>query len=170
MPIVSNDIEYRLSGGAGNADPAASLGGIMSATAMPANLFDNVSGDEGAAGDTEYRCIYVRNAHATLTLEAPKLWLVANTPSADTDVAVALDGAGAGDGSTTGVAETVVDEQTAPVGEVFSAPASKATGIAMPALGPGQAHAIWVRRTVNAGAAAVNGDGFTIRVEGDTAA
>jgi len=72
MPIVSTDIEYRLSGGTTNTDPDASLGGAMSTavgglitSGAANNLFDDVTGDESAAGDTEYRCFYVTNDHAT---------------------------------------------------------------------------------------------------------
>ncbi len=174
MPIISTDIEYRLSGGLANADPNASLGGIKSATelvdATLHNLFDVVTGDEGAAGDTEYRCIYVHNAHATITLQNPVVWISQLTPSADDEVDIALDGAGVGNGSTTGVAEVVADEQTAPVGEVFTRPVTKGAGLAIADLAPGDSQAIWIRRTVDPGAAAVNNNNAIITVEGETAA
>ena len=50
---------------------------------------------------------------------------------------------------------------------------SKGAGLSLPALGPGQWIAVWVRRTVSAGAAATpvgSPRTFTWRVEGDTAA
>lgn len=174
MPIASNDLKYRLSGGASNADPNASLGGVKSATEMVDatlhNLFDVVTGDEGAAGDTEYRCLYVHNGHATLTLQNPVVWISQLTTSADDEVDIALDGAGVGDGATTGVAETETDEQDAPTGEAFSRPVTKAAGLAIGDLAPGQSQAIWIRRTVDPGAAAVNNDNAIITVEGETAA
>lgn len=89
MAIVSTDIQYRLSGGAANSDPALSLGGVKSSTAA-SNYFDDVSSAEASAGDTEYRCVYVHNAHATLTLIGAKVFIQTNTPSGDTDVAIGL--------------------------------------------------------------------------------
>jgi len=69
MPIASADIKYRLSGGAANADPLVSLGGAKSSVDAGSNLLDPVSSSEALAGDIEYRCYYIHNAHATLTLE-----------------------------------------------------------------------------------------------------
>lgn len=173
MPIAAGDIDFHLSGGGANADPNASLGGVRSSTqlvdATLHNLFDIVSGDEAAAGDAEYRCFYVRNAHGTLTLQNAEVYIQSNTPSGDTDVAIGLDPAGVGDGSATGVAATAADESTAPAGVTFSQPAS-GTPLAIGNLAPGESQAIWVRRDVAAAAAAYNNDQAVIRVQGETAA
>lgn len=169
MPIVSTDIQYRLSGGAANADPALSLGGAISNTAIADatthNLFDRVTGTESQAGDTEYRCFYVRNGHATLSLQGPVIYIQSNTPSTDTTVAIGLDPAGIG-----GTAATVANEGTAPAGVTFSTPASGTPLSFGGDLAPGAAIAVWVRRVVNAGAAAYNDDNAVFRVQGDTAA
>jgi hypothetical protein len=57
MPIVASDIHFRLSGGAGNSNVNASLGGAMSSTSITdntqQNLFDDISGAESAAGEDE---------------------------------------------------------------------------------------------------------------------
>lgn len=161
MAIVSTDIQYRLSGGASNSDPAASLGGVKSSTAA-SNYFDDVSSAEASAGDTEYRCVYVHNAHATLTLIGAKVFIQTNTPSSDTDVAIGL-----GSSAINGTEQTVADEGTAPSGVSFSAPTTYAGGLAIGDLAPGAHKAVWVRRTVNAAAAAYS-DSFTLRVQGDT--
>lgn len=165
MPIAASDIKFRLSGGAANADPNASLGGAKSATEASTSLFDNVSSAESSAGHTDYRCIYVHNAHATLTLQGAKVWIQSNTPSPDTDVSVALAGEGVN-----GTAETVANENTAPVGESFSAAATEGAALSIGDIPAGQHQAVWVKRVVTAGAAAYTGDGFTLRVKGDTAA
>jgi len=162
MPIVSSDIKYKLSGGAANADPLLSLGGAISSVDAGASIFDDVASAEAAAGDTEYRCIYVKNTHATLTYQGAKIWIQTQTPSADTAIALALGGEGLN-----GTAETVANENTAPVGETFSAPSSFAGGLTIGDLAPGDSYPVWVRRTVNA-AAAVASDSFTLRVQGDT--
>ena len=161
MAIVSTDIQYRLSGGASNSDPAASLGGVKSSTAA-SNYFDDVSSAEASAGDTEYRCVYVHNAHATLTLIGAKVFIQANTPSSDTDVAIGL-----GTSAVNGTEQTVADEGTAPTGVSFSAPTTYAGGLSIGDLTAGSHKAVWVRRTVNAAAVAYS-DSFTLRVQGDT--
>ena len=165
MPIINTDIQYRLSGGASNSDPAASLGGVISSTAAGSNIFDNVSSAEASAGDIEYRCVYVRNGHGSLTLQGAKVWIQTNTPSGDTTVAIGLDLAGVN-----GTADTVADESTAPDPAVtFTSPTSEGTAISIGDIPSGHHQAIWIRRTVTSSAAAYNNDGFTLRVKGDTA-
>lgn len=155
---------WRLSGGAANANPAASLGGVISTTVVGATLFDDVSGDESASGDIEYRGVYVLN-NGDVDLINAKVWIQANTPSPDDAIAIALAGEG-----TNATMETVANENTAPVGESFTAPADFATGLSIGTLAAGQRFGVWVRRTVNTGAAAFNANTFTLRVQGDTGA
>ena len=163
MPIIASDIHYRMSGGASNTDPAAALGGAKSSTSFSTNaIFDDVSSAEASAGDVEYRCFYVHNAHATLTLQGSKIWIQSQTSSSDTDVALALGGEGLN-----GTAETVANENTAPVGESFSQPSSFAGGLTIGDLAPGDHYPVWIRRTVNAAAASAT-DTWTVRVQGDT--
>lgn len=172
MPIVASELELRLSGGASNTDPDASLGGAMSTvggglitTAVLNNLFDDVSGDESAAGDVEYRCVYVRNNNGSLTLSAAKLWIQTVSPSTDSVFAIALGGEGNG-----GTAETVADESTAPSGETFSSPTDKASGLDLGNLAASEFYPVWIRRTISSSASAFNNDGPTLRIEGDTPA
>lgn len=163
MPIVSADIQYRLSGGAANADQNASLGGAKSSTAAGASIFDGVAGGESSAGDVEYRCIYVHNNHGSLSLDNAVFWLPVNTPSSSTVIE-----AGLGTSALNGTEQTVANENTAPSGVTFTAVATKGAGVVLGNIPAGQHRAVWLRRTVTAGAAAAN-DGFTIRTEGDTA-
>lgn len=168
MPIVATDIERRLSGGATNADPNGSLGGGMSAAiitdATLNNLFDVVSGAESAAGMTDYRCFYFRNTHATLPLQAAKVWISQNTPSPGSDIAIGLDPSGVG-----GTAATIASENVPPNGVTFSQPGSFTAGLNVGDVPPGSAIAVWVRRTVTAGAAAFTQDSFVVQIQGDTA-
>jgi len=168
MAIQPTDIQFFLSGGASNTDPNASLGGAISSTAISStalnNLFDNVSGAEASAGDTEYRCYYVKNAHASLTWQTVKTWISSQTTSPDTSVEIGLDPAGVN-----GTATTVADESTAPAGVTFSA-ASVGSELTIGNIPAGQYQAIWVKRIVNAGAAAYSNDTCTIEHQGDTAA
>lgn len=168
MPIVAADIDFRLSGGAGNASPNASLGGVKSSTeivdATLHNLFDVVSSAEASAGDVEYRCFYVHNAHGTLTLQNAVVYISSNTPSPDTTADI-----GVGTAAVNGTEQTVADESTAPTGVTFSSAAGIGNALALGDIPAGQHRAVWVRRTVTAAAAAAN-DTLTINVSGDTAA
>lgn len=163
MPIISTDIQYRLSGGAANSNPNASLGGAKSSEAMPTGLFDAASSAEAAAGLVEYRCIYIHNAHGTLTAIGPRIWLQANTPSATTTIDI-----GIGTSAQGGTEQTVGAEATAPSGVTFSAPTDYAGGIALGDIPAGGHRAVWLRRTVNAGTTATT-DTATLRTQCDTA-
>lgn len=166
MAIISTDIVYRLSGGSGNVDPNTSLGGVKSNTAITTglhNLFDLVGSAESSAGDTEYRCFYVHNAHATLTMQNSVVWIQSNTTSTDTAIEIAL-----GSSAVNGTEQTVANESTAPTGVTFSSPANQGAALSIGNIPPGEHKAIWVKRIVNAGAAAYNGDSATIRVQCDT--
>ena len=165
MPIVASDIAFYLSGGAANANPNLSLGGAKSSTAWANNgaLFDTISGAENAASDVEYRAVYVQNNHATLTLQAAKVYIAAET-AGGASVAIAL-----ADEAVNATIETIADEGTAPVGPAFSTPTTTGAALTIGDLAPGAFKGIWIRRTA-ANTSAVTGDGFTLAVFGDTAA
>ena len=169
MPIVSGDIDYFYSGGAGNSDPDASLGGVISTTQITSNsdnnIFDDITGDEASAVDTNYRAMFVGNSHGSLTLQFTKIWIESNTTSTDDTVAIALAGEGV---QASGSIEVIANEATAPIGETFSEPANKAAGLSIGSIPPANEQGIWMRRVVNSSAAAITGNAFTIRVEGDT--
>lgn len=166
MAVVLKDIEYRYSGGAGNFTPDDSLGGVMSndqvPTAILQKLFDDVSSSEASSGDTEYRCYYIYNDNDTDSCNTVRVYILEETPSADTVIDIGLDPAGVGNGVTTGVATTIANESTAPSGVTFSHPTDFAGGLDVGTLGPGQAQAIWVRRTVSASASSSPRDDVVI--------
>lgn len=164
MPIISTDIKYRLSGCAANADPTLSLGGAKSSVDAGSNLLDAVSSAEALAGDIEYRCYYIHNAHATLVLENAVAWIQANTPSADTTLDI-----GVGTSAVNATEQTVANENAAPTGITFVAAVNEAGAVALGNIPAGQHRAVWVRRTVNAGAAA-SADTATLTAKGDTQA
>jgi hypothetical protein len=181
MAITASDILFKLSiktGSAGNSsaqgDPNASLGKYISTTQVSGtalnNVFDNVSGSENAASENEYRCVFVHNAHATLTLENAKVWINAET-AGGASVAVAADSTAASAiGSASAQALEIANEDTAPAGPLtFSSPTSYATGVALGNIPAGQCKAFWIRRTT-ANTTALDNDGLTWEVGGDTAA
>jgi hypothetical protein len=173
MAIIASDIVFRLSGGAANTAQASSLGGARSTAGGAAiittdtinNVWSDVSGAEGATGSIKYRCIYVLNNHGSLTYTAPKIWISANTTSADDEIDIGL-----GSSAVNGTEQTVANEDTAPTSVTFSHPTTFAGGLAITDLPFGQHKAIWIRRTVNAAAAAANANPYTLSVQGETAA
>lgn len=168
MAIVNTDIVFRLSGGAANSDVNASLGGAKSSTVIASsvhNLFDQVGSAESTAGDTEYRCFYVHNAHGSLTMQSSKIWIQSNTPAAGSAVRIAL-----GTSVVNGTEQTVGNESTAPSGVSWSTAVDEANALTIGDIPFGQHKAIWVERVISASAAAYSDDQATLRVKCDTAA
>lgn len=97
MPILSSDLEMYKSN---NTD---STGGTISATpitdSVVNNLFDDVSSAEAAAGSTEYRKIFFKNKHASLTLLNTVFWRSQDTDSSDDEIFLGLGTANDDDGS-----------------------------------------------------------------------
>jgi hypothetical protein len=181
MPIATTDLHLRLSiktGTAGNQaaqpSPNASLGKYISTTdlvdATLNNLFDDVTGDENAAGVVDYRCVFAYNGHATLTWLGVVVWVSAEV-AGGANAAVAIDNITASAiGSSAAQADQIATETTAPTGVgAFSTPTSKAAGLVLGDIPPGQCRAFWVRRTAT-NSVALNNDGATFSVSGDTAA
>lgn len=169
MAIVTADIQWRLSGGAGNASVNASLGGVISSTAIADatanNLYDDVTGAESAAGMIDFRGFYVRNNHGTLTLQDARIYISSATSSADTefDIAVAAEAMNV-------TMATIATELTVPATVTFTRPTTYTGGLQLNAatgLTAGSTKGVWIRRTVTAGASAAADTG-TLKVEGDT--
>lgn len=162
MPIISSDIKFYLSGGAANSDPNASLGGAISSVEMVDNtlhnLFDKVSVAEALAGDTEYRAIFIKNTHATLSFENIVLSISSQTSSADSSLQFALAGEAIG----VSTIETIANENTAPSGETFAT-----TPVTIGTLAPGEMKGIWVKWIIDA-AADVALDSATLQWAGET--
>ena len=177
MAIAETDLIWRLSGGVGNDNPAASLGGIISAAAGGIivktktfnSIFDDISGTESAAGDIEYRCIYITNVHATLGLTAPKIYISTNTANANDMIDIGVDLAGVD-----ATADTVATETDAPDPAVTFAHncTSYATGVALSATltANGGRAGIWIRRTITAGMTADDDEWWTMEIAGDSSA
>ncbi len=169
MPIVEADLIYRLSGGVGNIDPNLALGDAMSTVAggivdtdVLNNDMNDISSGEAASGITIYHGYYYENTHGTLTWTTPVFWIESQTSSIDTAVNVAI-----ADEAKNVAIEVIANEETPPVGPVFTAPANKAAGIAIGSLDPADNRGFWVEYIVNAGSATTL-DEYTIRAEGDT--
>lgn len=169
--MKSSDFTWLLSGGAGNALPAASLGGVKSSTVLInnvlSNLFAAVTSGERASGSTKYRCLYIEST-AVEKLEQAVLYISANTPSPGTHISIGIDPAGMN-----GTAATIPNEDTAPSGVTFDhspEPTSIATGIPLSSpseMETGDFVAVWFRRVVNPGTAALANDTCVVNLYGD---
>ena len=193
MSVTASDIKFYLTGavsdGGVQTDPDLSLGGCRSASEITSgqlnNLFDNISSAEASAGDTNYRCICVKNT-ALETLYNILSWIYAETdPDATNHFSFAIEMPATAD-LTDGIAQLVVDEDSAPTvnttAEVgvgsgisdWSNATESASGVS-PAQGDhdddldqSEIMFIWIRRVVDASAPARTGISVTMRVRGDT--
>lgn len=145
--IVPSDITLRLSGGASNTDPNSALGGAISGTEVVNNvinnLWDNIGPAEAEGGESEYRCVYIRNAHGTHSMDATEIWVSLDTPAAD-DIEIGL-----GTSAINGTEQTIADENTAPIGVTFSHADGEENAILVGNIPPEQHAAIWIKRTVS---------------------
>jgi hypothetical protein len=168
---MAASLELRLSGGASNTDPDAALGGARSTagggvvpTSLTANsIFDDVTGAEEAAGDLEYRGLFIYNA-GDVDAQNTVVWISANTSDSGTQIAIALADEAIGTGSI----ETIANENTAPSGPSFTEPATEGAALSIGTIPAGSHKGVWVRRDVDAGAGASN-DTFTLASAFDTA-
>jgi hypothetical protein len=195
MAITASDIVKYLTGagsdGGTQADPSASLGDYRSSTTVTDNsdnnLFDDVSGSEASDGDTEYRCICIKNTHGSLELQDAKVYLQEAAVGSGNSIEFAVE-TPATASLTDGNAQSVADESTAPTVNTtghngtgsgisaWSTATSYSGGVPVSQgdhdanMGVGEIIFVWIKRVIGSGASAATGVDFTIRVEGDSAA
>lgn len=180
MAITNTDILCKLSiktGSAGNSSSQSninqSLGKYISTTeitdASKNNLFDDVTGDENLNSTVDYRCFFVHNNHESLTWLGVVAW-ISEEVEGGTNIAIGVDATEASEvDSSSAQAVSIASETDAPSDVSFSSPTTKSGGISIGDLPAGSCRAIWVRRSA-ANTSAVDNDGFTITLEGDTTA
>ena len=157
---------WRLTGGAANEDPDASLGGVMSSTAASStalnNLFDDVSAAEASTGATEYRAMDLYNSgdEAATSVE---VWFHSQTSSEDTVAGMGEDSVNNPHAAAASL-DSIVNEITAPNGISFTEPTSGST-LLLDDIPAGQAARIWIRRVVTPGASNTSNDTMTIRAQ-----
>jgi hypothetical protein len=176
--IVAGEIlsKYSVVAAAGNTTAgtaAGSLGDQISTTVIADAtlnaLFDDISGAENAASDVEYRCIFIHNSNASNALQGAVIWLSSEV-AGGANIAIGVDPTAASAiASGSPQAVTVATEQDAPAGVSFSSPTTAGTGLSLGTIPAGQCKAAWFRRTAT-NSAALNNDGVTWTVQGDTAA
>lgn len=172
MAILTTDIKTYISWGASNTDVDESLWGIISSTEIVDdtlnNLFDDVTGAEHAAGDINYRCIYVKNDSA-LTAYDVRVYISSNTTATDDTINIGKDLAWAGNGSTTWVADTIANEDTAPDPEVtFTTADSYVNAITLWTMTAWQVYWVWIKRIVSAWSTSQESNEATLTISVDT--
>lgn len=152
-----------LTGGAGGGEGYAVIG-VVEASLSGSNLADastisltnevilpNVTAGQAATGATQYRCIFIKNNHATVGIVRVGVYLAYDTAGEDT-ISYAIDtDAGVGDGSTTGVPADIgtEDNGTPLLGLTFESETDPL--LAQDFIGtiaPGQTIPIWIKRVV----------------------
>ena len=160
-------IVLRLTGGAVNTDPDASLGGIMSSEGVSAtalnNIFDDVDPTEAETGDTEYRFIDIYNS-GDAAATSVEIYISSQTSSADTSLELGQDATNNPHVSGADL-ETLTNESTAPASPVIvfgeHPVGSKLSLSDIPA---GQAARICLKRIVSAAATNTSNDTATLAV------
>lgn len=171
--VAASDILIKYSVGTGSAGNStagtrdASLGKYISTTqaSAPPNAFwDDVSSTEASSGDTEYRCIFLHNSHATDSAINVQVSITSEV-SLGGATTVALDNiaASAIGSASAQAAGPVTDENTAPTGVGTFGTGAVTVGTLL----AGQCRAVWIKRVVGAATASINGDGFTFHIAGD---
>ena len=161
MPIINTEIKlFKSTNG---------LGGAITANEIVSgelhNVFSKVTSDEALLGKTCYRCIYVKNANLSITLEAAKAYKVGNTPSNTTELEIGL-----GTALLNSSEQVIANELTAPVGIAFSSLTGVGNALSLGNLPAESYKAIWLKLIVAPNATAFNADGATIEIVGDTGA
>ncbi len=152
-------LKLYLTGGASNADPDASLGGVMSSEELSEtplnNLFDDIDPDQAEVGVTEYRAIGLYN-DGDADAVGIEMWFVSDSASPDTSVSVGVDATGT---------QSIADEEDAPDSPTisFSQPGSGST-LSLDDIEPGEERRIWFKRICGANAVNHNNDEFELAI------
>lgn len=158
---MAAQLEWRYTGGAANAEPDLSLGGVGSSEplleAAANNLFDDVPGTESMAGTTEYRALDLYNA-GDATATDVSLYMSAETSSSDSQLDHGVDATDPIDNTTSIASETV-----APANVTFGHYTS-ASKLDLPDIPAGSRCRVWFKRVVASGAAGADEDSGTFVV------
>lgn len=131
------------------------------------SLFNVVSSTERTLGKVKHRCIYMLNNSKVACL-SPKIFIPNNTPSSGTELFVAFDPHGPGNGISSGRADPILDEATNPYSGslVFSNGSEVSKGVALGMDIPaGKMVAIWLKLVIAAGTEKVSLDGAEIYIQ-----
>lgn len=166
--LTPADLILRYSGGSGytgSGGATGSIGGGISNTVVANNtlnaVWDDTGTSESSAGDTEFRCLYLRNTHATLTAQSVRMWIETNTPAGD-EIQIAVGGSAVNGTETAATDENTLSPAT-PATTFVTAP-DENSAITLGDIPAGQHKAFWIKRIVPASTTAFADDSYTIRV------
>ena len=177
--IVAGDIHFRASTVTGAVGNSTAYGGVDTGLGKYATnndladatlnaMFSDATGAENAASTVHYQALFVYNANASNIWVSPAAWLSAEVAGGAT-ISIGADTTAAAVIASNPNGLTIANRTTAPAGVTFTAPTTFGTGVAMSNIGIGFCKGLWVRRTL-ANTVALNADGMTISVQGDTGA
>lgn len=168
VTFSANDLVFYKSGTTGNC-----LGGtVYTADGQLSqslhSLFNIVSSTERTLGKIKYRCIYMKNT-SPLKCRNPKLFIAKNTPSSGTELSVGFDPHGIGNGTSSGVADELVDENDSTnvlAGVKFTNATEVSNGIALGAdMAKDTMIAIWLRLIINFNTERAEIDGAEVSIQ-----
>lgn len=126
--------------------PAQSESDSVTISNVPQNIFDDVTDSQSFLGNTEYRCFYIANNHATSTAYNVTIWVYSQPDIADT-VSIALDPGGL---EVTALGPLNDTEDSTDIlgtaGVVFTSPSNSASGLVMGTMLATESYAFWVKR------------------------
>ncbi len=158
IPVISLSVAFTSANlslnHSGAGDIGGAIGGALTDDALN-NIWDDVSSADASAGDTEYRCAYVKNTHGSLSVANVKVEI-------DTDPAESNFETGLGAAGKNGTESAIADEDTAPGGVSFGTGA-----LNLGTLAAGDFYPIWIKRIVSAGAGGATPDSGVLRILGD---
>lgn len=173
MSVAGTDmnLKYSVSAAAGNTTTGTqptSLGDQVSTTQLGTSgvnvQFDDVSSAEASAGDTEYRCFFVCNDHATDS--AANVTISIQVQAGKSTWTVATDNIGVtAKGSGSAQALTIANENTAPSGG--AGVGTFGSSAALGTIPAGSVAGFWVKRVTGASTTAMTADTATLRIGGD---
>lgn len=158
---MAANLVWKLTGGASNSDPNASLGGTPSSVSLSGtalnNLFDDVSPSEASAGDTEYRAIDLVNTGDAASA-GTVVYMSTETTSTGTALNMGIEA------SPINSTLSIVNESTAPAGVSF-AHYTSGSKLSLPAIAAGSRCRVWFERIVGASTGNLANDQCTFTVE-----
>lgn len=190
MGIAASDIVYLLTGattdGGAQTNPNASLGKFRGSGTITSgglnNLYDDITGAEGSAGNTDYRCYCIKN-NGTVAFNSPKVYISTAINDSAGTISFAVETPGTAN-LTNGSAQTITAEGTSPLvgttghigaGSGISSWATGTTyasgvGVNQGAHGTNMAAGdiifVWVKRQYGSGANAYSNASVSLGIEG----
>jgi hypothetical protein len=145
--------------------------------ATPNNIWDDVTGDESANGDTEYRAIAVKDTNPTYSMINPKVWISGfyRAPSNADTIYIARstfplnsNTMGYCTDESSSPTESITDWRSEDSGS--GGTQSTTIDFSPGTLNPGNWFGLWLKRVVPKGASAWSNRSFTIVVQCETTA